>query len=191
MDHWTPAQFIFAAGLVLVPAVAVYTDLRHAKIPNALTLPFFALGWVYQFWAHGTAGLVNGFEGFALGFLTFFVLFVVSGGGGGDTKLMGAISVWLGFYPTLWVLIISTMLVAADLMFVTANRFVRFGIRGMKRQYSAWKNTDAEGRPVSATTRGKVDNRRRLRFAVPLAMAAWLVLLADATIHIKGGQFGP
>jgi len=191
MDHWTVDQYVFAAAVVVVTSAAMYTDLRHAKIPNALTLPFFALGWVYQFWANGPAGLWNGLEGFALGFGTYFLLWIVAGGGGGDTKLMGALSVWLGFSLTLWVIILSTILVATDLMFVTAYRFLRFGFRGVRDHSLGGRKTDAKGCPVSASAPGKVDNRRRLRFAVPLAMAVWLVLLADATIHLKGGQLGP
>ncbi len=185
MDHWTTAQYVFTAGVVLVTAIALYWDLRFGKIPNALTLPFFALGWVYQFWSHGPHGLVDGLEGFALGFGTYFVLWIIAGGGGGDTKLMGAISVWLGFKLTLLVIVVSTVLVAVDLMFVTVASVVRFGLGGVRRQYSRVKTTDAEGRPIV------VDKRHRLRFAGALAMAAWLVLLADATIHIKGGQLGP
>jgi prepilin peptidase CpaA len=190
MENWTLAQYVFTVGIVLVTSAAVYTDLRFAKIPNKLTLPFFALGWIYQAWANGPQGLLDGLQGFALGFGTYFVLWIVSGGGGGDTKLMGALSVWLGFRLTLYVIVVSTLLVAIDLIFVTISRFVRFGFRGVKERYSSAKDADDDRKPHSAKGRGASDNRRRLRFAVPLAMAAWLVLLADATI-LKGGQLAP
>jgi prepilin peptidase CpaA len=176
MDSWSVSQVMFVAAVVVVTAVALYTDLRWARIPNALTLPFFALG----------PGLIDALQGFALGFGTYFVLWIVAGSGGGDVKLMGALSVWLGFKLTLWVIVVSTVLVAIDLMFVTLYRIARFGVGSLRRQDSSDRNADAKEHRGGAAA----DQRRRLRFAVPLALATWLVLLADATL-LRGGVLAP
>jgi hypothetical protein len=65
--------------------------------------------------------------------------------------------------------------------------FFRFGFRGLKKQQSAARNTDAKGKPMTTV---KVRPRHAVPFAVPLAIAAWIVMLADATV-VKGGQLGP
>lgn len=190
MDNWTPQHVVFLLGVVILTTTAAYTDLRRRRIPNWLTIPFFLAGWVYQGWSHGWGGITDGLAGFAIGFGTYFVLWMVAGGGGGDVKLMGAISVWLGFRLTLYVMIISTILVVIDSAIVTLLTILRFGFRRFKKQYLATGKTDAQGRPVFGETIEQRRNRRIIPFAVPLAMAAWLVMLADGTI-LKGGQLGP
>ncbi|MDP1795914.1 MAG: A24 family peptidase [Planctomycetaceae bacterium] len=190
MDFWTPQHIAFVVGMLCLTSVAAYTDLRYHRIKNWLTIPFFAAGWIYQFWAHGPAGLLDGFYGFLLGFGTYFALWMVAGGGGGDTKLMGAISVWLGFKLTLYLMIVSTLLVVLDSAVVMLYTIVRFGFKRFKKQYLATGKTDAKGKPVFTETEPQRRQRRVLPFAVPLAMAAWIVMLADATV-VKGGQLGP
>lgn len=189
MDMTNLQHFVFVAGVVLLTTVAAYTDIRKRRIPNWLTLPFFALGWVYQGWWHGWAGLGDGLAGFALGFGTYFVLWMVAGGGGGDVKLMGAISVWFGFRLTLYVMIVSTILVVLDGLIVTLYTVLRFGFRRYKKLYLGTGKTDAQGRPVFGETDEQRRERRIIPFAVPLAMAAWVVMLADSTV-LKGGHLG-
>jgi prepilin peptidase CpaA len=190
MEFWTPQHIVFIAAIVGLTATAAYTDLRKRRIPNWLTLPFFALGWVYQGWSHGWGGLQDAGLAFVVGFGTYFVLWMVAGGGGGDVKLMGAISVWLGFKLTLYVMVVSTLLVVIDSMVVTLYTVLRFGVRRFKKQYLATGKTDSQGRPIFGETANQRQQRRMIPFAVPLAMATWLVLLADGTI-LKGGQLGP
>lgn len=187
MDFWTPQHTAFIVAVLVLTGVAAYTDLRYHRIKNWLTIPFFIAGWIYQFWAHGPAGLLDGLYGFMLGFGTYFALWMIAGGGGGDTKLMGAISVWLGFKLTLYLMVVSTAIVALNFLIVSVIAFFRFGFRGVKKQQSAAKNTDAKGKPIPAV---KVRPRHAVPFAVPLAIAAWIVMLADATV-VKGGQLGP
>lgn len=187
MDFWNPQHVVFVLSIVALTTTAAYTDIRRRKIPNALTIPFFLLGWVYQGWFHGWEGLSDGGLGFAVGFGTYFVLWMVAGGGGGDVKLMGAISVWLGFKLTLYLMVISTLLVVIDGVVVTLYTVLRFGVRRFKKQYLATGKTDANGKAVFGETEGQRRQRRMLPFAVPLAIAAWLLMLADSTI-LKGGQ---
>jgi prepilin peptidase CpaA len=188
MESLTLAQMVFIVAVVALTGTAAFTDIYKRKIPNWLTLPFFAAGWIYQFAAHGLPGLQDGLLGFAVGFGTYFVLWMVAGGGGGDVKLMGAISVWLGFKLTLYVMVVSTLLVVIDSIVVTLYTVLRFGVKRFKKQYLSTGKTDSQGRPIFVTeTEGQRRQRRILPFAVPLAMAAWLVMLADGTI-LKGGQ---
>jgi prepilin peptidase CpaA len=191
MDYWTAPNHVFVAAIVLLTGIAAYTDIRSGRIFNWLTLPFFGMGWVYQFWAFGVGepGLLDGLKGFALGFLTFFALMAIGGGGGGDVKLMGALSVWMGFRLTLYVLILSTILVALDLLIAMARTIIRTGIRGFKKEYFPDGKADPGGRPETDDAKPPL-RRRTMRFAVPLALAAWLVLMADGSV-LKGYHLPP
>lgn len=138
---------------------------------------FFA-GWIYQIvmsamygWHHlGSAAL-----GFLIGFGTLFVLWFVGGGGGGDVKLMGALSVWLGFRLTLYVLIVSTLLVLTITVGVVLGTLLTRGVRGSKRKYLATGKTKKGEKPRTETLEEK-QNRRIMAYATPVAVATWLVL---------------
>lgn len=181
MEHWNVENYVYAAAIVIITGVALYTDLRIGKIKNWLTIPAFCLGWVYQYWHFGPAGLLDGLQGFALGFGTYFVLMLIGGGGGGDLKLMGALSVWMGFRLTLYVMIVSTVVVALDLLVAMIRTMIRFGIRGMLSQYFPRKNSDADEGPE----RRPKPKPRMMRFAIASAIACWVILIADATILPK------
>ena len=90
-------NWVLAAAMVAFTAVAAGWDLREKRIPNKLTLPVFFAGWIYQAVYHGWGGLADAGLGFLVGFGVLFVLWFIGGGGGGDVKLMGALSVWMGF----------------------------------------------------------------------------------------------
>ena len=192
MFNWTLQHIVFILGVGSLTGLAAYTDTRFWKIPNKLTFPFFLAGWIYQaaFW--GLPGLQDGFGGFVLGFGTYFLVFFVAGGGGGDAKLMGAVSVWLGFKMTLWLMIISTLLFVIDVAVITLYKVLRFGTKKWKKQYLATGKIDARGKPVLKTeTQEEKRSRRFLPFAIPVVTAAWLLMLLNGAGFIKDGQLGP
>jgi prepilin peptidase CpaA len=192
MFQWTVQHIVFIIGVGLLTGIAAYTDTRFWKIPNKLTLPFFALGLVYQIAFFGLAGLQDGLGGFALGFGTYFLLFAVAGGGGGDVKLMGALSVWMGIKLTLILMIVSTLIVVVDVAVVTIYKVLRYGTKKWKAQHLATGKVDAKGKPVFKTeTIAEKQARRIMPFAIPVATATWVVLLLNGAGFIKEGQLGP
>lgn len=198
---WTVQYIVFIVALVGFTLATAYTDTFRWKIPNKLTLPFFVLGLIYQvvFWGFGswnglmdTHGLLDGLLGFGLGFGLYFILWIVAGGGGGDVKLMGALGAWLGFKLTFWLIIASLVMVVIDGIIVTIYKSLTMGMKNFKKQHLATGKTDAKGKPAFAkesTTEKR--KRRMLPFAIPVAMAVWLVMLSNAAGIIKGGQLGP
>lgn len=192
MFEWTIQHIVFIVGMLALTGIAAYTDTRFWKIPNKLTVPFFVMGWVYQLAFWGLPGLGDGLAGFALGFGTYFLVYFVSGGGGGDAKLMAAISVWMGFKLTLWLMIISTLLVAVDAAVVTIYKVLRYGTKKWMKQHLATGKTDAHGKPVfKKETIEQKRARRMLPFAIPVATATWLLMLINGAGFIKEGQLGP
>jgi len=82
--------------IVIVLAVATFTDLRSRRIPNWLVLPFLPLGIVVSGWFHGWDGVVQSLEGAGLATLIYGILFLKFGMGAGDVKLCAAIGAWIG-----------------------------------------------------------------------------------------------
>ena len=91
--------------VVVVLAIATFTDLRSRRIPNWLVFPFLVAGILSSPWrfdwqgsAHGFAwhGLGQCFAGLGLGFLIYGVMFFMGGMGAGDVKLCAAIGAWIG-----------------------------------------------------------------------------------------------
>jgi prepilin peptidase CpaA len=162
----TAANWVLVVAMVVFTAVAAGWDLREKRIPNKLTLPMFFAGWVYQIAFHGWAGVLDGLAGFAIGFGVLFVLWFIGGGGGGDVKLMGALAVWMGYKLTLLVLVASTFAVIVITMGVVVWGALNRGVRKTQEKYKG----------KVGETRVQKHARRILPYAVPVAVATWLVL---------------
>ena len=160
------ANWVLVVAMVAFTAAAAVWDLREKRIPNKLTLPVFFAGWIYQIAFHGWAGLLDGLAGFAIGFGVLFVLWFIGGGGGGDVKLMGALSVWMGYKLTLLVLVASTVAVV----------FITFGTVGWNMVRRGMRKTQNSLKGKAGETRAQKQARRILPYAVPVAAATWLVL---------------
>ncbi len=177
-----PATLILILAVGLFTAVAAVWDTRTRRIPNFLTLPMFGLGWVFQIvmsvmygWEH----LASAFLGFLVGFGILFVLWFVGSGGAGDVKLMGALSVWLGFQLTLYVLFVSILTVLAGTVAVVMYSLMTRGVRDTKKRYVGTGKTPAGQKQQSETQQAK-QGRRFMAFATPVALATWAVLLWKA-----------
>jgi len=192
MFEWTVQHIVFIAAVGLFSTIVAYIDTFYWKIPNKLTVPFFALGWIYQIAFWGSAGVLDGLAGFALGFGTYFLAWFVRSAGAGDVKLMGALSVWLGFRMTLWLMILSTFIIIIDVVVITLYKVLRYGVRKWQKQHLATGKTDEKGKPTfRAETLEEKQKRRILPFAIPLATAVWLLMLLNGAGVIKEGQLGP
>jgi len=178
MFEFSPSSMILVVAVSLFTAAAAFMDIRTKRIPNKLTLPMFFAGWVYQLvmsamygWHHlGSAAL-----GFLVGFGLLFVLWMVGGGGGGDVKLMGALSVWLGFQMTLAVLLVSTILVLVGTLGVILWNVSKYGARKTHEKYTATGKTPVGKKPAVETQDQKL-RRRVMAYAGPVAIATWLVV---------------
>lgn len=189
MPEWLHSV-VFIAGVLLLTGISAYTDTRSRRIPNWLTISAFVLGLVYQAVFHQGPGLADAGRAFAVGFGTFFVLWIIGGGGGGDVKLMGALSVWLGLKLTLYAMVLSMVFVVLGTGAVMAWTILRHGMKRWKKQYLATGRTDAQGRPLAVETVQQRQERRVMAYAVPVALATWVIMLLDS-VAIQQGQLGP
>ncbi|WP_437186183.1 A24 family peptidase [Planctomicrobium sp. SH668] len=179
MNSLSPPILLLILAVSVFTAAAAYSDFRSKRIPNKLTLPMFFAGWVYQIvmsfmygWEHlGSAAL-----GFLVGFGFLFVLWFVGGSGGGDVKLVGALSVWLGFQMTLAVIFVTTVLVLLGTSFIILKEITTKGMGKTREKYLATGKTKV-GQPAHVETRDDKVRRRVMGYAPPVAIATWLVVI--------------
>lgn len=164
-------QHIETSIVILVAAVGLYTilaaswDIRFRRIPNWLNVTALLLGLTYQCGFNGWAGFGQAVGGFAIGFGTLFILWLMGGGGAGDVKLLGALGVWFGFQNTVHLIILSTILVGLIQLTRVIVGLINNGYSKTRRRLSS---------KLADGTRKRVI-KRTVPFAVPVAVAAWVV----------------
>jgi prepilin peptidase CpaA len=171
MPQLSTTQLVLTVVLSVVTLIAAIWDIRFRKIPNKITLPLFLAGLIFQVVTGGLNGLGNGLAGFAVGFLPLFLLWMTGSAGGGDAKLMGAVTVWLGFWPAVGVLALSVIFVLLFNVGVGVWLIATYGIRKAKKEYFG----DGSRRRGPDPVTGKLP-RTIMTFAAPIALAVWVVL---------------
>jgi prepilin peptidase CpaA len=162
-----------AGAVAVFTAIAAVIDYRLHKIPNWLTVSAAVLGLAYHTAAPAGIGPLWALVGFLVGFSLLFLPWMLGGGGMGDVKLLAALGIWLG---PMWILVafgLGAILAACGAMLVLTGNTVHEGVSATKRRYLA-AGAVGGGRSRSEAPQRKV--RRVLPFAVPMALATWLVL---------------
>lgn len=86
---------------ILIGVLATAEDLWRRQISNKITVAAFALGLAAQTLLHGLKGAGDSLGGTVLGFVVFFIFFLMGGMGAGDIKLMAGFGAVLGVSQTL------------------------------------------------------------------------------------------
>ncbi|MDQ3811915.1 MAG: prepilin peptidase, partial [Chloroflexota bacterium] len=123
--------------LVAVVALATVSDLRRRRIPNLVTLPAVALGFVLNGLFFGMDGARESAQGAGLGLAMLFGLFALRWMGAGDVKLMAAIGALKGpefvFFACLWSAVFGGAIALVGLL-----RARRFGLAMAHLYYSGF-----------------------------------------------------
>ncbi len=180
MDQLQP--YVFVVFVVIYTLAAALWDHFYWKIPNKLTLPMFFAGWLYQGVFNGLSGLGDGALGFLIGFGFLFLMWIVGSGGGGDVKLMGGLSVWLGFYWSVYVFVISTFLIVLITMGVVLWNVLTRGTRATKYKMLATGKPTRPGEKPPAESIEQKQQRRIMAYALPIAISTWGLLLLGFTM---------
>ncbi len=164
---------LFVGAFTIAAAVS---DMRTRRIPNKMTVSMLAAGVLYRIAFFDPAGFGDGMLAFLLGFGTLFLLWMIGSGGGGDVKLMGSLSVWLGFQMTLWVLMGSVLVVIAGTGAIMGWSILSKGTRKTKKLYLGTGKNDGKKKPKAETVEQK-QGRRVMAFAGPVAIATWAAVI--------------
>jgi leader peptidase (prepilin peptidase)/N-methyltransferase len=111
LSYESIGYFIFCAALLVI----IFIDIRHQIIPDIISLPGIALGFVFSFinstvtWQSSLIGLLAG--GGILYAIALFYMIVrkTEGMGGGDIKLLAMIGAWLGYQSLPFVIMTSSL----------------------------------------------------------------------------------
>lgn len=97
-------------SLLVVTIATIYaasTDVRHFKVPNALTFSVAGIGLCYHAFSREGSGIGFSVAGLGLGLILLIIPYAVGVLGAGDVKFLAAIGAWTGPQPLLPILLIG------------------------------------------------------------------------------------
>ncbi|MGC5776209.1 prepilin peptidase [Paenibacillus pabuli] len=122
--------FYLACGLYVIAAFV--TDVRSMKIPNRLTIPVTAAGFLAHIISGGWEGFLFSAVGFAVGFGVLLLMYMIGAVGAGDVKWFGGMGAWTGLAFGVHVIIYSVLYAGAiGLVILLFRRDSAKRIRGM------------------------------------------------------------
>lgn len=166
----------FTACAIVTAIVAVVTDLRSRRIPNALTFASAGLAIVSHAVVPQGLGLWGALSGLGVGFLVFFPVFLLRGMGAGDVKLLAALGAWVGAGLVLWTGFYTALAGGVLAIGVAiARRYTRQLFANVWLLLTHWRVTGI--RPVDGFTL-QTATSPRLPYALPiftgLVLTLWL-----------------
>jgi prepilin peptidase CpaA len=102
--HW------IAGGAVLLCGAGAWWDLRHRRIPNALTLPAVLVALCLNFAANGGTGLLLSLTGMLAAAALVLPGYALGFTGAGDVKLLAAVGAFLSFPAAVLAALLSLVL---------------------------------------------------------------------------------
>lgn len=91
-------------------AVAAIIDGYQLKVPNWITFPMIASGWVYSGVAFGWEGLAWSLVGTIVGLALLLPAYAIGGMGAGDVKLLAGVGAWVWGTTTFYAFCVSAVL---------------------------------------------------------------------------------
>jgi prepilin peptidase CpaA len=95
--------------LTAVLIIAAVIDGWKLKVPNWITLPLIAGGWVYSTACFGWEGLGWSLLGTVVGLALLLPAYAIGGMGAGDVKLLAGVGAWVGSTTTLYAFCVSAI----------------------------------------------------------------------------------
>lgn len=156
------------------------SDIRHRRLPNALTLGGFAFALV---WRAGWIGMDGVWDGLAAagGCVLFLLLpFLVRAAGAGDVKMLAACGAFMGA-ERLFVFLVAVSFAGfiVALAMLVCRRATAPRLKHYFRCVFDWKYDRAAGR---AAFPSHDDERGRVPFGVAIAIGVWATLAMEVVV---------
>ncbi len=164
--HW----HIWLVSVVLV--VAAVIDGWMLKVPNWITFPMIASGWLYSFATAGFPGLGWSVLGSIVGLSLLFFLYAIGGMGAGDVKLLAGIGAWVYVEHTFYIFAATTVIgaIMAVIMVAWSGNWLKHYAQFQQITYDIFKIRDAEVLFQQAADRKS--KMLLLPYGIPMTVAA-------------------
>ncbi len=166
--HW------IAGGAVLLCCTAAYRDLRHRRIPNAITFPAVVVALCLHGATHSGQGLLLSLAGAVVAAALLLPGYAMGFTGAGDVKLLAAVGAFLGWPDALFAGLLSLVLGGVLSLIVSLRRkgFGELILRtlGLGR----WLLARSSGAPLAPPRR----SGRGIPLGVAIALATFVVILS-------------
>ena len=164
--HW------IAGGAVLLCGMAAWWDLRHRKIPNALTLPAVAVALCLHLFSNGGTGLLLSLAGMLVAGAVVLPGYALGFTGAGDVKLLAAVGALLAFPTAMLAALLSLVLGGLLSVLISVWRGNLLGLLVNTFGMGRWLLIRSAGMPVPAPAR----SAGRLPLGVAIAIATLVVI---------------
>ena len=98
---------MWAVSVTLV--IAAVIDGIYLKVPNKITYPLIAAGWIYSTAMGGWSGLGWSLAATFFGLFLLFGLHLIGGMGAGDVKLLAGIAAFVHIEHTWYIFLVTTI----------------------------------------------------------------------------------
>jgi prepilin peptidase CpaA len=161
---------IWFVSIVLV--VAAVIDGWKLKVPNWITFPMIATGWLYSFACGGWSGLGWSLLATMFGLALLYGIYMVGGMGAGDVKLLAGIGAWVHAEHT-WNIFAATAIVGG----IMAIAMIAYSGRWKKhfQQFNMLIGEFVEVRDPEALFQRAAERKQRmylLPYGIPMTIAA-------------------
>ena len=164
--------YVFAILISLWLLALCYEDLRHRRLPNALTLGGAAVALVWRLGAGSWPAFLSGLSGGMLASLLLILPFLLHSAGGGDVKMLFAAGAVVGRGGVLVLLLyVSLAGLALALLFLVFGRVDRRRLVHYVRCVFDWRYDRAAGRAVLPP---RTSEKARVPFGLAIAAGLWL-----------------
>ena len=165
-DNW----IVWFVAAVLV--VAAVIDGMILKVPNWLTFPFIACGWIHWTIESGVGGLGWSLAGTIVGMLLLLILRNVGGMGAGDVKLLAGIGAWLGVMVTLKAFAATAIVggIMAVVMILMSGQWEKHVAMGHQIIHE-WRTIRSPSK-LAAIARERKPNMKLLPYGIPMAIGS-------------------
>ncbi len=166
--------YAFAITVSLWLLALCHEDLRHRRLPNALTLGGAAVALVWRLGAGSWPAFLSGLCGGLLAALLLILPFLLHSAGGGDVKMLFAAGAVVGQGGVLGLLLyVSLAGLALALLFLVVGRVDRSRLVHYARCVFDWRYDRRAGR---AALPPKTSEKARVPFGLAIAVGTWLQL---------------
>ena len=154
------------------------SDVRHRRLPNALTLGGLLVALAMACGIGGIPALMDALMAAGCGFLFLVIPFLLHAAGAGDVKMLAAAAAFLGLHAVPFFLLATSfagLFVAIVMIFmrqVTAAR-----LKHAFRTLFDWRYDRKAGKAVLPP---KDDERARVPFGCAIAIGTWATLIMEA-----------